>query len=222
MKCASKLADTEGSSWLGGWLLLLTDGTIVRPVTMEKTKEFNAKMATNAEPLAETSDGFIIHLSMDERAHSLLLWLKDTLEATSIGEVIRRAVQALELFEPEDLRRSSRSKHELHGSKAAERSASKTESPAHRVGSLRSISVRISAPTKARIDQQKVILQATYSDVVGAALRVLAQSARNRENMLQLGMCKKGGDSIDALSLGRSDCENDPQQCSVEELLAVL
>jgi hypothetical protein len=131
------------------------------------------QLDTEKKPPEKRASDFLIHLSMDDSAHDLLRRLKDDLDASSLGEVIRRALRALDRYEPSDPRRGSSSKHELDR-QIAKTSASNTGRKTVSERTLRLVSVRISPRTKAHLDRHKGE-HTTYADVVSDALRVLAQ-----------------------------------------------
>jgi len=112
---------------------------------------------------------------MDPTSYAILSWLMGSLEAASFGEVIRRALQAYEFFEPEDLAESSR--------------VATGESSEPSTAGLRHVHARIPMRTKERLDREKAVSGGTYSDVVCQSLRVLAQLVRDREVMLKGGEC---------------------------------
>ena len=153
--------------------------------------ESHQMLKDDASRVGDTSDELIIHLSMGDAAYDMLLWVKETSEAKTFGEVIRRAMQALELFEPTDIQSGVPTKPVTVMTDATT-SASNPEELSSGEHGCHSVSVRVSSKTKARIDTQKARLNTTYSEVVRHALRVLAQLLRNRARYLSV---QKGGEN---------------------------
>jgi hypothetical protein len=147
-----------------------SDGTTVSTHLLSMT-ETNGEMLDvkpgHTTNLTKVSCDIQLHLVMDEKSYGLLCWLVDALEAASFGEVIRRALQAYEVFEPAEF---------------AERAPlTNDELSALSSDDLRLVHARIHPRTKERLDRHKAETRATYADVVSQSLRVLAQLVRNRE-----------------------------------------
>ena len=100
-----------------------------------------------------------IQLSMDVKTYALLVWLKGALEAASMSEVVRRAIQAYELFEPVET--------------DGDDNVSDNYLPPST--KRRQLHVRIPIKTMERMEREKHRAEdLTYSDVVARSLMVLA------------------------------------------------
>ena len=116
----------------------------------------------------EASSGYKLHLVFDRDSYARLLDLKDALRAASTGELIRRALQAYEVFEPENEGTESQNPAPL----------SKGETDVEHVY------IQVPAWVKVYLDKEKSVSGKTYADTVRQSLRVLAQLVKAREKLL--------------------------------------
>ena len=143
----------------------------------------------------QASNEYKLHLVMDRDSYAKLGWLKASLEATTDGEVIRRALKAYEVLEPSD----------------AIGDVSKGPNLGHFYPEkdVEHVYIRLPARMKERLDYERETFGRSYGEQVRQALRVLMQLAREREKMLDQ-IAKKGGFSYDNDSKDRyaSDCSS--------------
>jgi hypothetical protein len=118
---------------------------------------------------SQISSEYKLHLAMDRDSYARLGWLKANLEASTDGEVIRRALKAFELFEPSD-------------------GASDPKGPNlgdfHPDKDIEHIYIRLPARMKDRLDNEREMTGRSYGEQVRQALRVLMQLVRQRDGML--------------------------------------
>jgi len=112
-----------------------------------------------------------LHLVMDKESYAKLQWLKASLEASSDSEVIRRALQAYEIFEPADADRRKGVPSNLSASPVND--------------SVEHLYIRISQRMKERLDTVREISGLSYGEQVRHALRILSQFARDRAEILK-------------------------------------
>lgn len=118
-----------------------------------------------------TTSGYKLHLAMDKESYARLLWLKASLEASTESEVIRRALQAYEIFEPADA-------HQKGGEESNLATETSNDSIEH-------LYIRISQRIKERLDAERETSGLSYGEQVRHALRVLMQLTREREKVLR-------------------------------------
>jgi len=127
-------------------------------------------MPKNAVSQTTVSD-YKLHLVMDKESYARLLWLKASLEASSDSEVIRRALQAYEIFEPAD---------------ANHRKGVPSNPSVSLVNdSVEHLYIRISQRMKERLDTARETSGLSYGEQVRQALRILMQFTREREKVLR-------------------------------------
>jgi hypothetical protein len=108
-----------------------------------------------------------LHLEMDAESYAGLRWIQGALEAVSIGEVIRRAIQAFEFSRSTDSGHAPKASLSVIGPRA------------------RRLHVRVPLRTKERLDRIKEETGNTYSDVINQSLHVLAHFVREREAIIK-------------------------------------
>lgn len=111
---------------------------------------------------------FQIQIVMDSDAYDVLVWLQVTLDASSANEVVRRAIQAYEFFEPEDWNISIRGTN-LHVAEVSSPSGDKK------------VHIRLPKRTKDLLDRHKGVSGEPYSVVISKALSVFAELVARRE-----------------------------------------
>jgi len=121
-----------------------------------------------------------LHIVMDKESLAKLRWLKAQLEASTDADVIRRALRAYEIFEPED-----ESSDGPIGPNADILAA----------GNVEHLYIRITQRMKDRLDLEQQASGLSYGQQVRQALRVLAQLTRDveswRENLVPIPHEKK-------------------------------
>lgn len=137
------------------------------------TKDSSAHAMSN-----QMKDEYKLHLVLDRESYARLGWLKASLEASSDGEIIRRALKAYEIIEPEDANRSDTKGPNL--------------SHFYPEKDVEHIYIRLPARMKKTLDYERENFDRSYGEQVRQALRVLMQLARERERLLV--QISKGGD----------------------------
>jgi hypothetical protein len=138
--------------------------------------------------LSSSSQDFQLQISMDTKSYALLVWLKGALEATSLGEVIRRALQVYQLIAPADEEPESDALGDFDAFSGA------LEPP------LRSVHVRLPPRTMDRLERERSTGDHTYAHVVQQALRVLAQLVRERDALVANSASAEHGLLSDAIA----------------------
>ncbi|MEP2758726.1 MAG: hypothetical protein ABJP66_06605 [Hyphomicrobiales bacterium] len=126
-----------------------------------------------------SNDGYQLHLAFDRQSHAKLVALKGQLRAASFGEVLRRAVEAYEIFDPHDV-----DEQPQHTEQA------KPTSPKRSGSEIKRVNLRIPNWMKEFLDREKLEHGQPYNETIRQALRILTQLARNRDQLLR--KVKKG------------------------------
>lgn len=151
-----------------------------------------------------SNDGYQLHLAFDRQSHAKLVALKGQLRAASFGEVLRRAVEAYEIFDPHDV--DERHQH-------AEQV--KPASPKRNGGKIKRVNLRIPDWMKEFLDREKLEHGQPYNETIRQALRILTQLARNRDRLLQK---IKKGETNDAKHVVVTDVD-DQDELSNDEII---
>lgn len=132
----------------------------------------NIKEVTNKRKGA--GDVYKLHLVLDEASFAKLEWLKGALKAASYDEVVRRALLAHELFEPDDVKPTAGEARPEPADNNKVANISKSQNVEH-------IYIRAPAWMRNVLDEEKTRMGNTYAETVRQSLRVLFQLVRERE-----------------------------------------
>jgi len=165
--------------------LMLDQTECVRLVSSQTVEEAGATKSHR------NSNEYKLHIVMDKESFARLRWLKATLEASTESEVIRRALKAYEIFEPDD-----ESKGSLRGPNADSLATAQVEH----------LYIRIPQRMKEQLDFEQNTSGNTYAEQVRQALRVFTQLVRDAESWKGKADCrphssKKGEVTDDVRSL---------------------
>ncbi len=115
-----------------------------------------------AKSAVSQSSEYKLHIVLDKESFMIIRGLKAQLEASTEAEVIRRALKAYEIFEPDE-----------------DDIIDNSVGPNHRpVGGVEHLYVRIPLRMKERLDVEQKTSGKTYAEQVRQALRVLTQLLR--------------------------------------------
>lgn len=124
-------------------------------------------------PSKKQDDGSVykLHLAIDELSHAKLVELQKSLRAASPGEVIRRSLDAYEIFEPEGLLEKS------------------DEHPMSIAESVMNVDVHhlylaIPSEMKKQLDDEKASFNRTYKETIRRSLCVLSQLVKERGKLV--------------------------------------
>lgn len=126
-------------------------------------------------PSDDDMDGTVVklHLVLDQRSHARLVSLQGALRAASVAEVLRRALDAYELFDPEDL---APAEEGVDDDRAAAAAMSTVE--------VKHLYVDISKEMKKQLNDEKAAHGRTQRETISRALAVLMQLVRNRAKLV--------------------------------------
>lgn len=130
-------------------------------------------VAKGAKPFDRNMDGngYKLHLALDKNSYARLVWLQGALRAASFGEVLRRALDAYEVFDPEGL--VEEKGEDTDSAISSELSAD-----------VEHLYVVISREMKQQLDDEKSAYGRTYKGTIRRALCVLMQLVRNRAKLV--------------------------------------
>ncbi|MGH1406664.1 MAG: hypothetical protein ACRBBJ_08930 [Rhodomicrobiaceae bacterium] len=132
-----------------------------------------------------------LHLEMDLDSYTRLVHLKGALQADSLGEVVRRALQIYEIIKPDDEKNNVNSS----GLNAA--------TPQTQSAKLKSVYIPMNSWMKEQLDREKLASKKPYREIIRQALRVLMQVLREREKLVSC--VKKGNKYEKILSTNNED-----------------
>lgn len=135
-------------------------------------------------------DGYKLHLALDKSSYARLVWLQGALRAASFGEILRRALDAYEVFDPENLA-------DIDDTKSDRVIHSRNEEP------VEHLYVVISNEMKSKLDEEKSSFGRTYKETIRRALCVLMQLVRERKKIINTikngdATCQKKEDDNDS------------------------
>lgn len=113
-----------------------------------------------------------LHLVMDKTSYARLVWLMGALQAVSFGEVLRRALNAYDIFDPDDL-------PEENGI-----NSDRAKSPMSSVD-VKHLYIIIPDGIKEQLDNEKSSYGRAYTETVRRALCVLTQLVRERAKLVE-------------------------------------
>ena len=115
--------------------------------------------------------GYKLHLVLDKKSYARMVWLQGALRAASFGEVLRRALDAYEVFDPEGLADSNDTK--------SDRIITSTQS-----ADVEHLYIVISHEMKEQLDKEKSAFKRTYKETIRRSLCVLMQLVRERAKLV--------------------------------------
>ena len=126
-----------------------------------------------APPSERKSDGngYKLHLALDKQSYARLVWLQGALRASSFGEVLRRALDAYEVFEPEGVAEGNDTKSDRVISRAQN-------------ADVEHLYIVISNEMKDQLDSEKSANGRTYKETIRLSLCVLMQLVRERAKLV--------------------------------------
>lgn len=158
---------------------------------------FHKDVDTDSSPIildvsANTSEEnavnwYKLHLVMDDSSYSRLVSIKGALQAASFQEVIRRALQAYAIYEPDDLCSTTA------GSKPVAATSSAATS--------RHVYIKVPLWVKDVLETEKREHKRSYGETVRQSLRVLFQLLRNRDALIEQKGNKDGKNLNDQANL---------------------
>lgn len=122
-------------------------------------------------------DVYKLHLVLDGASFAKLEWLKGALKAASYDEVVRRALLAHKLFEPDDVKPTTGGARPEPAGNNKLANVSKSQNVEH-------IYIRAPAWMRNVLDEEKTRMGNTYAETVRQSLRVLFQLVREREALI--------------------------------------
>jgi hypothetical protein len=128
--------------------------------------------------------GYKLHLAMDKPSYARLVWLMGALQAASLGEVLRRALTAYEIFDPDDLPEENGITDDTDRAKSPVSSAE-----------VKHLYIVIPHGMKEQLDDEKTAHGRAYADTIRRALCVLTQLVRERAKLI--AKVKKGENDND-------------------------
>ena len=123
---------------------------------------------------AKSGDGYRLHLVMDRPSYARFTWLVGALRAASLAEVLRRALDAYQLFDPVT---AAQPGDGVNPDNAAAPGKSSSADFEH-------LYIVISDEMKAQLDEEKAAHGRTYKETVSRALCVLTQIVRERAKLV--------------------------------------
>ena len=123
--------------------------------------------------------GYKLHLAMDKQSHGRLVCLQGALRAASFGEVLRRALDAYKIFDPEIVAKNE------DGVNSDDVTSTMPKA------NIEHLYVIISLEMKEQLDDEKSAHGSTYKETISRALCVLMQLVRERGKLID--QVKKGG-----------------------------
>lgn len=163
---------------------------------MKGTKPSAVKGPRSTAKKKADGSGYKLHLAMDKQSYGRLVWLQGALRATSFGEVLRRALDAYKVFDPEFVDKKENG--------VISDSATSMKSKA----GIEHLYVIISLEMKEQLDEDKSAHNWSYKETVSRALCVLMQLVREREKLLTT---KEGGNHAKEYCDRQSFDLNDPK-----------
>jgi hypothetical protein len=176
---------TVGLSWCEAWRYLSIGKEVSRLLTRKGKRQKSIAIpdlpgcvrlvtaqsggASGSAKCAESqqvSSEHKLHIVMDKESFMKLRWLKAQLEASTDAEVVRRALKAYEIFEPDD-----ESKDGPSGPNAEPLATASVEH----------LYIRIPQRMKDQLDLEQKASGSSYGQQVRQALRVLTQLVRDVE-----------------------------------------
>lgn len=119
-----------------------------------------------------------LHLEMNEHSYARLTWLQGALRTTSKTEIVRRALDAYQVFDPEF-------------------SEDSTVASSNKAVGTRRFYVRISHEMKQHLDEEKSNFGRTYKETIRRALCVFYQLSRDRNRIIDQAREQLKGESND-------------------------
>lgn len=141
---------------------------------VSQAKGMSPTLVKKGDRLSGTSTdtaGYKLHIAMDKKSYAQLVWLKGALQAASIGEVLRRALNAYEIFDPIGLTDGI-------GDSSDRASSSETKNE------TKHLYIVISNAMKDHLDNDKIEEGRAYTDTISRALCVLTQLVRERSKLI--------------------------------------
>ncbi|NBB81696.1 MAG: hypothetical protein GVY36_20025 [Verrucomicrobia bacterium] len=148
-------------------------------------KKAQPSLVKDGNPSRKASDGSAtksLHLVLDKPSYARLVWLQGALRAASFVEVLRRALDAYEIFDPEGLAMEDGV------------DTDRAKSPATKAD-VKHLYIDISPEMKKQLDDEKSAHGRAYKVTINRALCVLTQLVRNRTKLVEA--VKKGGENAD-------------------------
>ncbi|WP_166418973.1 hypothetical protein [Cochlodiniinecator piscidefendens] len=159
---------------VGGNREMVSQPKGISPTLVKEGKRVSGESADTA--------GYKLHLAMDKASYTQLVWLKGALQAASFGEVLRRALNAYEIFDPDDL------------SEESGISSDRAKSPVP-AADIKHLYIVIPHGMKEQLDDEKTVEGRAYADTIRRALCVLTQLVRERAKLV--AKVEKGGNNND-------------------------
>lgn len=156
-------------------------------------KKAQPSLVKGGNPPRKASDGSAtksLHLVLDKPSYARLVWLQGALRAASFVEVLRRALDAYEIFDPEGLAME-------HGV-----DTDRANSPATKAD-VKHLYIDISPEMKKQLDDEKSAHGRAYKVTINRALCVLTQLVRNRTKLVEA--VEKGGEYDEGENLRKLD-----------------
>lgn len=162
---------------VSGDTLTLSDIKPTQEVVLSKNRPANSNKGnskclklTNIVAHTDNNKSYKLHLVMDNETHMRLLALKAALSASSVPEVIRRALDAYELIEPADL-------------DAAKKGKKNVTSLNSEKGMTKHLYVNVPSSVRDILDREKIASGMPYNEIIRHSLRVLYQLVRERDKL---------------------------------------
>lgn len=165
------LARLGATNVKGGNREMVSQPKGISPTLVKERKRASGKSADAV--------GYKLHLAMDKPSYARLVWLMGALQAASFGEVLRRALAAYEIFDPDDLPEENGISNNSDHAKSPVPSAD-----------IKHLYIVIPHGMKEQLDDEKTAHGRAYADTIRRALCVLTQLVRERAKLV--AKVKKG------------------------------